>query len=87
MLGLVVLTMGIIWLMSRLTKVVPAAVAAIGTFLVVLVGFGLHVPRFSDLASIQCGVKVFIISLDGTTWQTLKIVLIYVVILAVNGLI
>ena len=87
MLGLVVLTMGIIWLMSRLTKVVPAAVAAIGIFLVVLVGFGLHVPRVSDLASIQCGVTVFIISLDGTTWQTLKIVLIYVVILAVNGLI
>lgn len=52
MLGLVVLTMGIIGLMSRLTKVVPAAVVAIGIFPVVLVGFGLHVPRVSDLASI-----------------------------------
>ena len=87
MLGLVVLTMEIIYLKPRPTKVMPAALAGIGIFVAVLVEFGLDVPWVVDLPSIQGAVKVFIISVDGMTWQTSKIFLIYAIIFAANGLI
>jgi SulP family sulfate permease len=87
MLGLVVLTMGIIWLMSRITKVIPAPLAGIGIVAAVVIGFGLDVPRVGDLASIEGGLPLFHVPVVPMTWETLEIILPYAVILASIGLI
>ena len=88
MLGLVVLTMGIIWLMPRVTKVIPAPLAGIGIVAAVVIGFGLDVPRVGDLASIEGGLPLFHIPLVPLTLgHTLEIILPYAVILAAIGLI
>ncbi|MBT5678996.1 MAG: SulP family inorganic anion transporter, partial [Marinovum sp.] len=87
MLGLVVLTMGIIWLMPRVTKVIPAPLAGIGIVAAVVIGFGLDVPRVGDLASIEGGLPLFHIPLVPLTLDTLEIILPYAVILAAIGLI
>ena len=87
MLGLVVLTMGIIWLMPRVTKVIPAPLAGIGIVAAVVIGFGLDVPRVGDLASIEGGLPLFHIPLVPPTLDTLEIILPYAVILAAIGLI
>ena len=87
MLGLVVLTMGIIWLMPRITKVIPAPLAGIGIVAAVVIGFGLDVPRVGDLASIEGGLPLFHVPVVPMTWETLEIILPYAVILASIGLI
>ena len=50
MLGLVALTMGIIWIMPRITKVIPAPLAGIGVVAGLAIAMGLDVPRVGDLA-------------------------------------
>ncbi|MFY9238272.1 MAG: SulP family inorganic anion transporter [Roseovarius sp.] len=98
MLGLVALTMAIIWLMPRVTKVIPAPLAGIGIVAGIVIFFGLDVPRVGDLASIQGGLPSFHnpfgegLGLYGTplaplNWETLQIILPYAVILAAIGLI
>ena len=87
MLGLVVMTMGIIWLMPRVTKLIPAPLAGIGIVAAVVIGFGLDVPRVGDLASIKGGLPLFHIPSVPLTWDTLEIILPYAVILAAIGLI
>lgn len=98
MLGLVALTMAIIWLMPRVTKVIPAPLAGIGIVAGIVIFFGLDVPRVGDLASIQGGLPSFHnpfgegLGLYGTplaplNWETFQIILPYAVILAAIGLI
>ena len=53
MLGLVLATMAIIWVMPRITKFIPAPLAGIGIVAAVVIGFGMDVPRVGDLASIR----------------------------------
>ncbi|HAQ76792.1 MAG TPA: sodium-independent anion transporter, partial [Hyphomonas sp.] len=45
MLALVGLTMAIIWLLPKFTKIIPAPLAGIGIVAAVVIGFGLDVPR------------------------------------------
>ena len=87
MLGLVVLTMAIIWVMPRLTKIIPAPLAGIGITAVIVIAFGLDVPRVGDLASIQGGLPMFHIPMVPLNFETLEIILPYAVILAAIGLI
>jgi SulP family sulfate permease len=87
MLGLVVLTMGIIWLMPKLTTLIPAPLAGIGIVALIVIGFGLDVPRVGDLASIEGGLPTFHIPMVPLTFETLKIILPYALILAAIGLI
>uniref|UniRef100_UPI003531A9FA SulP family inorganic anion transporter n=1 Tax=Pararhizobium sp. IMCC3301 TaxID=3067904 RepID=UPI003531A9FA len=87
MLGLVVLTMGIIWLMPKLTKAIPAPLAGIGVVAAIVIFFGVDVPRVGDLASIQGGLPQFSIPMVPLTLETLEIVLPFAVILAAIGLI
>ena len=53
MLALVALTMAIIWLLPKVTNAVPAPLAGIGITALIVIGFGLDVPRVGDLASIS----------------------------------
>jgi SulP family sulfate permease len=87
MLGLVGLTMAIIWVMPKITKVIPAPLAGIGVVAALVIGMGLDVPRVGDLASIQGGLPSFHVPMVPLNWTTFEIILPYAVILAAIGLI
>ncbi|KAE9627299.1 SulP family inorganic anion transporter [Parasedimentitalea maritima] len=98
MLGLVGLTMLIIWGTPKITSVIPAPLAGIGIVAAVVILFGLDVPRVGDMASIQGGFPMFHnpfgegVGLYGTAlapfnFETLQIILPYALILAAIGLI
>ncbi|WP_171121883.1 MULTISPECIES: SulP family inorganic anion transporter [unclassified Ruegeria] len=87
MLGLVALTMAVIWIMPRITRVVPAPLAGIVVVAALVIGFGLDVPRVGDLASIEGGLPPFHIPMVPLNWETFEIILPYAVILAAIGLI
>ena len=87
MLGLVMATMAIIWVMPRITKFIPAPLAGIGIVAAVVIGFGMDVPRVGDLASISGGLPTWHIPMVPLNWTTLEIILPYAVILAAIGLI
>jgi SulP family sulfate permease len=87
MLGLVALTMAVIWVMPRITRVIPAPLAGIVVVAAVVIGFGIDVPRVGDLASIQGGLPPFHIPAVPLNLETLEIILPYAVILAAIGLI
>jgi SulP family sulfate permease len=87
MLGLVVLTMAIIWVMPKITNAVPAPLAGIGIVAAIVIGFGLDVPLVGDLASIEGGLPPFHIPMVPLTWETFEIILPFALILAAIGLI
>ncbi|WP_170572827.1 SulP family inorganic anion transporter [Ruegeria atlantica] len=87
MLGLVALTMTVIWVMPRITRIIPAPLAGILVVAALVIGFGLDVPRVGDLASIQGGLPPFHIPMVPLNWETFEIILPYAVILAAIGLI
>ena len=87
MLALVVLTMFIIYIMPRITRIIPAPLAGIGVVAGLVIFFGLDVPRVGDMASIQGTLPPFHIPSVPFNWETLEIILPYAVILAAIGLI
>lgn len=86
-LGLVGLTMLIIWGMPKISNIVPAPLAGIGIVAILVIAFGIDVPRVGDLASIQGGLPQFGIPDVPLTLETLKIIFPYALILAAIGLI
>jgi sulfate permease, SulP family len=87
MLGLVALTMGIIWVMPKITNVVPAPLAGIAVVAAIVIFFGVDVPRVGDLASIEGGLPTFHIPMVPINLETMEIILPYALILAAIGLI
>ncbi|TMM55203.1 SulP family inorganic anion transporter [Sulfitobacter sabulilitoris] len=87
MLALVALTMAIIWVTPRITRIVPAPLAGIGIVAAIVIVFGLDVPRVGDLASIKGGLPDWHIPMVPLTWETFQIILPYSIILAAIGLI
>ncbi len=87
MIGLVCLTMAIIYLFPKFTKSIPAPLAGIGIVAALVIAFGLDVPRVGDLASIQGGLPPFHIPQVPLTFETFQIILPYALILAAIGLI
>ncbi|MGX9349910.1 SulP family inorganic anion transporter [Shimia sp. W99] len=87
MLGLVGLTMLIVWGLPKVTKVIPAPLAGIAITAFVVIAFGLDVPRVGDMASIEGGLPQFHIPAVPLTLETFYIILPYAVILAAIGLI
>jgi SulP family sulfate permease len=87
MLGLVVLTMAIIWGMPRITNIIPAPLAGIGVVAALVIAFGIDVPRVGDLASIQGGLPSLHIPMVPFNLETLQIIAPYAFILAAIGLI
>ncbi|MCX8952016.1 SulP family inorganic anion transporter [Ruegeria sp. NA] len=87
MLGLVALTMAVIWVVPRITRIIPAPLAGILVVAALVIGLGLDVPRVGDLASIEGGLPAFHIPMVPLNWGTLEVILPYAVILAAIGLI
>ncbi|OLU27354.1 sodium-independent anion transporter [Pseudomonas sp. PA15(2017)] len=86
MLGLVALTMAIVYILPRLTKVIPPALAAILT--VGLLTYFLHLPTHTlgDMAKIAGNLPVPALPQIPWTLETLKIILPYAVLMAMVGL-
>lgn len=87
MLGLIAVTMAIIYTLPKVTKVVPSTLAAIVTVSVLVIFFGIETKTVGDLASIKGGLPQFHIPSVPLDWNTFKIILPYSIILAGIGLI
>ena len=87
MLGLVGLTMLIIWGLPKITKVVPASLAAILVVFALVVGLNVDTKTVGDIASIQGGFPPFHIPAVPFSMETLMIILPYAGIVAGVGLI
>ncbi len=87
MLGLVGLTMAVIWVMPRITRIIPAPLAGIFVVAALVISIGLDVPRVGDLASIEGGLPKLHIPMVPLNWETFEIILPYALILAAIGLI
>lgn len=86
-LGLVLLTMLIIWGLPKLTKVIPASLVAILTVFGIVVGFGIDTKTVGDIASIQGGFPPFHIPSVPFSFETLALIFPYAAIMAGVGLI
>ncbi len=87
LLGLVLLTMLIIWGLPKITKVIPASLVAILTVFGLVVVFGINTHTVGDIASIQGGFPPFHLPKVPFTFETLSIIFPYAAIMAAVGLI
>ncbi len=87
MLGLVLLTMLIIWGLPKLTKAIPSSLTAILVVSAIVIGFNVDTKTVGDTASIQGGFPPFHIPDIPFTWETLQVIFPYALIVAGVGLI
>ena len=87
MLGLIALTMAIIYLLPKLTKAVPSTLAGIVVVSLLVIYAGIDTKTVGDMASIEGGLPQFHLPDVPLTWETLQIVFPYSLILAAIGLI
>ncbi len=87
LLGLVLLTMLIIWGLPKLTKVIPASLTAILVVFGIVSIFGIETKTVGDIASIQGGFPPFHLPNVPFNLETLMIILPYAAIVAGVGLI
>ena len=86
MLGLVVMTMAIIWGLPKFTKAVPASLVAILVITAIVIGFGVDTRNVGDISSIKGGFPPFHIPEVPFTFDTLSIIFPYAIIVAGVGL-
>lgn len=87
MLGLVALTILIIWGLPKLTKAIPASLTAILVVSAITIGLNIDTKTVGDIASIQGGFPPFHIPMIPFDMETLYIILPYAAIVAGVGLI
>lgn len=86
-LGLVLLTMLIIWGLPKLSKAIPASLVAILAIFGIVVAFGLDTRTVGDMASISGGFPPFHLPQVPIAWETLQVIFPYAAIVAGVGLI
>jgi SulP family sulfate permease len=87
MLGLIALTLAIIYLLPRITRAVPSTLAGIVAVSLLVIFAGIDTKTVGDMASIEGGLPQFHLPEVPLTWETLKIIFPYSLILAAIGLI
>ncbi len=87
LLGLVLLTMAIIWGLPKLSKAIPASLVAILVVFGVVVVFGIETKTVGDIASIKGGFPPFHIPQVPFTMETFMLILPFSAIVAGVGLI
>lgn len=87
LLGLVFLTMLIIWGLPRITKIIPASLAAIAVVFGLVTFLGIDTKTVGDIASIQGGFPPFHLPSVPLTLEMLTLIFPYAVIVAGVGLI
>lgn len=85
--GLVLLTMLIIWGLPKITKAIPASLLAILIVSGIVIGFGIDTKTVGDIGSIQGGFPPFHIPNVPITLETLTLIFPYAAIVAGVGLI
>ena len=85
--ALIVLTMGIIYLLPRLTRAVPSSLAGIVVVSLLVIFADIDTRTVGDLASIKGSLPDFHLPSVPFNWETLQIILPYSAILAAIGLI
>ncbi|OEY73763.1 SulP family inorganic anion transporter [Salegentibacter salarius] len=87
MLGLVLITMLIIWGLPKLTKAIPATLVAVLVTFGIVLAFGIETKTVGDIASIQGGFPPFHIPMVPLNLDTFLLILPYAAIMAGVGLI
>jgi SulP family sulfate permease len=87
MLGLIALTIVIIYLLPKITKSLPATLAGILIVASLVSTFGIHTKTVGDLGSIAGGLPVFHFPNVLFSWEMLGVIFPYSLILAAIGLI
>jgi len=87
MLGLVALTMGIMYALPKITRAIPGGLAAILTISLIVIFGGVDTKTVGDIADISGGFPAFHLPEVPLNLDTLFIILPYAVILAGVGLI
>lgn len=85
--SLVHIAMLIIWLLPKVTKVIPAALVAILSIWGIVTLFGIETTTVGDMASIEGSFPPFVFPSVPFNWQTLQLIFPYAVIVAGVGLI
>jgi len=83
----VVLTMYIIWLIPKITKVLPSTLVGILFTTILVLALKIDIPSVGDLASVKGGLPDFSVPSVPINIETLKIIFPYAFILASIGLI
>ncbi len=86
MLGLVALTIAIVYLLPRFTRAVPPALVAIVSIGLLVAGLGLPVRTLGDMADIAGGLPAFRLPDIPWTLETLRIIFPYAFLMAMVGL-
>ncbi len=86
MLGLIALTIGIVVLLPKLTKVIPSSLVAIIVVFLLVLFFGIETKTVKDIASISGGFPPFHIPNIPINLETLKLIFPYALIMASVGL-
>lgn len=86
MLGLVLLTVGIVLFFPKITKAVPASLVAIIVVFGLVLGLGIDTKTVADIASVGGGFPPFHIPEIALTFDTLKLIFPYSLIMASVGL-
>jgi SulP family sulfate permease len=87
MMGLVILTMLIIWGLPKLTKAIPSSLTAIIVVSAIAIGFSLDTKTVGDIASVKGGFPPFHIPRVPFTWESIVIIFPYALIVAAVGLV
>jgi SulP family sulfate permease len=85
--GFIALTMAIMFLLPKLTKAFPSALAGILVVSVLVIGFNIDTRAVGDIASIKGGLPSFHPIAVPFNLETLQVILPYALILAAIGLI
>ncbi|WP_027469696.1 SulP family inorganic anion transporter [Deefgea rivuli] len=86
MLGLIALTMAIIYIVPKFTTIIPSSLAAILIVAGVVAALGIETKTVGDMGSIAGGLPQFHLPQVPLTWDTLTVILPYALILATIGL-
>lgn len=86
MLALVALTIAIVLVFPKITKAVPASLVAIMVVFVLVIVFNIETKTVEDIASVQGGFPPFHIPNIPFSFETLKVIFPYSVIVAAVGL-
>jgi len=86
MAGLVALTIAIVVLLPKITKAVPSSLVAIIVVFVLVYFLGIDTKTVKDIASVSGGFPPFHLPNIPLTWETLKLIAPYSMIMAAVGL-
>lgn len=86
MVGLVALTIAIVYIFPKITKAIPPSLAAIIVVFLIVVGFNIDTKTVKDIAAVSGGFPPFHIPTIPFNLATLKIIFPYALIMAGVGL-